>query len=364
LTHTNEKVHEIIRKNLSRSPLYAGRITGIGPRYCPSVEDKVVKFPDKKAHQIYLEPEGRDTDEIYMNGFPTSLPKDVQSAALHEIRGLENAEILKFGYAIEYDAAPPTQLKHSLETKQIKNLFFAGQINCTSGYEEAAAQGLMAGLNVIRKLCGQGEFVLDRSEAYTAVLIDDLVTSGTNEPYRMFTSRAEFRLLLRQDNADERLMFYGYQFGLIPEKTFTEFNEGMDRMRADMKELKTKRFQNDTLYQYLKRPEIGYITLISNNLHSCNLSEDEIHRVESEIKYEGYIAQQKAEVKKFLRLEKRKIPEDLNYDEVPGVGREAKEKLKKIRPESIGHAARISGVSTCDLSLLAVFIEKKAKEKK
>jgi tRNA uridine 5-carboxymethylaminomethyl modification enzyme len=363
LTHTNEKVHEIIRKNLSRSPLYAGRITGIGPRYCPSVEDKVVKFPDKKAHQIYLEPEGHDTNEIYMNGFPTSLPKDVQSAALHEIRGLENAEILKFGYAIEYDAAPPTQLKHSLETKKIKNLFFAGQINCTSGYEEAAAQGLMAGLNVIRNLCGGSEFALDRTEAYIAVMIDDLVTCVTNEPYRMFTSRAEFRLLLRQDNADERLMFYGYQFGLIPEKTFSEFNESMDRMRVDMKELKVKKYKSDTLYQYLKRPEVSYNQLIEKGLHSRNLSDDEIHRVESEIKYEGYIAQQRAEVKKFLKLEKRKIPADLNYDDVPGVGREAKEKLKKIRPESIGHAARISGVSTCDLSLLAVFIEKKAKER-
>ena len=362
LTHTNEKVHEIIRKNLDRSPLYAGRIAGIGPRYCPSVEDKVVKFPDKRAHQIYLEPEGRDTDEIYMNGFSTSLPKDVQEDALHEIRGLENAKILKYGYAIEYDAAPPTQLKHSLETKKIKNLFFAGQINCTSGYEEAAAQGLMAGLNVIRKLCGQGEFILDRTEAYIGVLIDDLVTSGTNEPYRMFTSRAEFRLLLRQDNADERLMFYGYQFGLIPEKTFEEFNKSLDRMRADVKELKAKRCGRDTLYQYLKRPEVIYNLLLEKELHSSNLSEDEIHRVESEIKYEGYIAQQRTEVKKFLKLEKRKIPENLNYDEVPGIGREAREKLKKIRPESIGHAARISGISTCDLSLLAVYIEKKAKE--
>ena len=363
MTHTNEKAHAIIRKNLDRSPLYAGRIAGIGPRYCPSVEDKVVKFPDKKSHQIYLEPEGRDTDEIYMNGFSTSLPKDVQEAALREIRGLEKAEILKFGYAIEYDAAPPIQLKHSLETKKIKNLFFAGQINCTSGYEEAAAQGLMAGFNVIRKLCGQSEFALDRTEAYIAVLIDDLVTCGTSEPYRMFTSRAEFRLLLRQDNADERLMLYGFQFGLIGEKTFEEFNERLDRMRADAKELKAKRFQNDTLYQYLKRPEISYKQLQISGLHSSELSEDEIHRVESEIKYEGYIAQQKTEVKKFLKLEKRKIPEDLDYEKVPGIGREAKEKLKKVRPESIGHAARISGISTCDLSILAIFIEKKAKEK-
>ena len=362
LTHTNEKAHEIIRKNLNRSPLYAGRIVGIGPRYCPSIEDKIVKFPDKKSHQIYLEPEGRDTVEIYMNGFPTSLPKDVQEEALREVRGLENAEILKYGYAIEYDVAPPTQLKHSLETKKIQNLFFAGQINCTSGYEEAAAQGLMAGLNVIRKLCGAGEFVLDRTEAYIAVMIDDLVTCGTNEPYRMFTSRAEFRLLLRQDNADERLMFYGHQFDLIDPKTFEEFNARMDRMQRDIRELKAKKIKNDTLYQYLKRPEITYKSLISNKLHSSKLSDDEIHRVESEIKYEGYIAQQRNEVKKYAKLEKKKIPDGMDYEEILGIGREAKEKLKKIQPESIGHAARIPGISSCDLSLLAVFIEKKSKE--
>jgi tRNA uridine 5-carboxymethylaminomethyl modification enzyme len=362
LTHTNEKVHEIIRKNLTRSPLYAGRIAGIGPRYCPSVEDKIVKFPDKKSHQIYLEPEGRDTNEIYVNGFSTSLPKDVQEAALREIPGLENAEILKFGYAIEYDAAPPTQLKHSLETKKIKNLFFAGQINCTSGYEEAAAQGLMAGLNIIRKLCGGSEFVLDRTEAYIAVMIDDLVTCGTNEPYRMFTSRAEFRLLLRQDNADERLMFYGQQFNLIPETTFAEFNAKMDRIHRDIRELKAKKVGNDTLYQYLKRPTVNYNLLIKNNLHLSNLSDDERHAVETEIKYEGYIDQQRREVQKFSKLEKRKIPSGINYDEISGIGREAKEKLKKIQPESIGHAARIPGISSCDLSLLAVFIEKKSKE--
>ena len=289
-------------------------------------------------------------------------PKDVQQAALHQIRGLENAEILRFGYAIEYDAAPPTQLKHSLETKKIRNLFFAGQINCTSGYEEAAAQGLMAGLNVIRKLCGSSEFVLDRTEAYIAVMIDDLVTCGTNEPYRMFTSRAEFRLLLRQDNADERLMFYGHQFDLISEKTFAEFNERTDRMRRDIEDLKKERIGRDTLYQYLRRPEINYNWLVSNGLHSSMLSDDEIHRVEAEIKYEGYIAQQKREVQKFAKLEKRKIPSELDYDEAPGIGREAKEKLKKIRPESIGHAARIPGISSCDLSILAVFIEKKIRE--
>ncbi len=362
LTHTNEKTHDIIRQNLNRSPLYSGRIQGIGPRYCPSVEDKIVKFPERKSHQIYLEPEGRNTPEIYMNGFSTSLPKDVQEAALRQIRGLEDAEILRYGYAIEYDAAPPIQLKHSLETKKIRNLFFAGQINCTSGYEEAAAQGLMAGLNVIRKLCGGSEFVLDRTEAYIAVMIDDLVTCGTNEPYRMFTSRAEFRLLLRQDNADERLMFYGHQFNLISDENFSEFNARMDRIRNDIQKLKEKRVAEETLYKRLKRPEISYKQLISVGLCSCSLNDDEMHSDETEIKYEGYITKKKREVQKFSKLEKRKIPAGLNYDEVPGIGREAKEKMKKILPESIGHAARIPGISSCDLSLLAVFLEKKTKE--
>jgi tRNA uridine 5-carboxymethylaminomethyl modification enzyme len=363
LTHTNEKTHEIIRRNLHRSPLYAGRIVGVGPRYCPSIEDKVVKFADKKSHQIYLEPEGRGTDEIYMNGFSTSLPKDVQSDALHQIRGLENAEIVRFGYAIEYDAAPPTQLKHSLESKKIANLFFAGQINCTSGYEEAAAQGLMAGLNVVRKLRGEEEFVLDRSEAYTAVMIDDLVTCGTNEPYRMFTSRAEFRLLLRQDNADARLTPYGNEAGLVSKESFARFQKKMDRIRSDKEILKKKRIKNDTLYQYLKRPDVTYKSLFDNKLHSCELSDGEIHVVETEIKYEGYISQQITEVKKFKKLEKKKIPENIDFDEVRGLGREARDKLKKIRPESIGQACRIPGISSCDLSLLSVFIEKSVKTK-
>lgn len=357
LTHTNEKTHEIIRKNLRRSPLYAGRIVGVGPRYCPSIEDKVVKFPDKIRHQIYLEPEGRDTPEIYMNGFPTSLPKDVQDAALHEVRGLENAEILKFGYAIEYDAAPPTQLKHSLETKKIPGLFFAGQINCTSGYEEAAAQGLMAGLNVVRKLRGQPEFILDRTEAYIAVMIDDLVTCGTNEPYRMFTSRAEFRLLLRQDNADERLMKCGYEEGLVPEKIYKQYQKKAERIQTDINELKQKRFKGETLYQKLKRPEVSYNSFIENNLHSSKLSDDEIHAAETSVKYEGYISQQLTEVKKFKKTEKRKIPSGINYDAMTGISREAKEKLKKVQPESIGQAGRIPGISSCDLSLLVVFIE-------
>lgn len=358
LTHTNEAAHAIIRKNLHRSPLYAGRIIGIGPRYCPSIEDKVVKFPDKDRHQIYLEPEGRDTDEIYVNGFPTSLPKDVQDAALHKIRGLEGAKILKFGYAIEYDAVPPTQLKHSLETKKIQGLFFAGQINCTSGYEEAAAQGLIAGLNVVRKLRGGPEFILDRTEAYIGVMIDDLVTCGTNEPYRMFTSRAEFRLLLRQDNADLRLSPYGYKFGIVAEDTFREFEKKYDRIQKDMESLKEKKIKNDTLFQLIKRPDVTYKQLIENKLHSSILNEEEIHFTETEIKYEGYISRQQNEVRRFKKTEKRKIPAAVNFDDVPGISREAKEKLKMVRPESIGQAGRIPGISSCDLSLLAVFIEK------
>ena len=364
LTHTNEKVHESIRQNLHRSPLYAGRITGVGPRYCPSVEDKVVKFPDKKSHQIYLEPEGRDTEEIYVNGFPTSLPKDVQDKALHQIRGLEETEILKFGYAIEYDAAPPTQLWHTLETKKIQNLFFAGQINCTSGYEEAAAQGLMAGLNAVRKLRKEETFVLDRTEAYIAVLIDDLVTCGTNEPYRMFTSRAEFRLLLRQDNADERLMEYGYNFGIISKNTYEEFKTRIARVHDDMQALREKRAHGESLYNLLKRPSVKYKSFIGNELRSCDLNEDEIHRVETEIKYEGYIARQKNDVLKFLKLEKKKIPETINYENIPGISKEAKEKMKKIKPESIGQASRIPGISSCDLSLLAVFISRQNQREK
>ncbi len=362
LTHTNEEVHEIIRRNLHRSPLYAGRITGIGPRYCPSVEDKVVKFPDKKSHQIYLEPEGRDTHEIYMNGFPTSLPKDVQDAALHKIRGLENAEVLKWGYAIEYDAAPPTQLKHTLETKKIQNLFFAGQINCTSGYEEAAGQGLMAGVNVIQKLRGKNELVLDRTEAYIAVMIDDLVTCGTNEPYRMFTSRAEFRLLLRQDNADERLMPYGRQLGLLPREVYEKFQKHDQNIKSDIQVLQGKKIKNDSLYQYLKRPEVSYKQLLNNKLHFCNLTDAEIHKVETEIKYEGYIARQKNEVQRFKKTEKKKIPASVDYDRLDGISREAREKLKKVRPESIGNASRIPGISACDLALLAIHLEKNFRE--
>jgi tRNA uridine 5-carboxymethylaminomethyl modification enzyme len=358
LTYTSEKTHELIRKNLHRSPLYAGKIKSTGPRYCPSIEDKVVKFADKTRHQIYLEPEGRDTQEIYVNGLSTSLPQDVQHEVVHSIAGLENAEIVRLAYAIEYDCAPPTQLKHSLETKQIENLFLAGQINCTSGYEEAASQGLVAGLNVIRKLRNQAPFILDRSEAYIGVLIDDLVTRGTNEPYRMFTSRAEFRLLLRQDNADERLMRYGYEFGLINQETYDEHLEKQARVQNEIKRIKTTPYESGMLDRYLRRPGIEYKHLIENNLHSQFIDEDDIVRVQTNIKYEGYISRQLADVKRFRKSEKKQIPCSLDYSKIKGISREAQEKLTRIRPASIGQASRIPGLSPCDLSLVAVYLEK------
>jgi len=358
LTYTNQKTHEIIRKNLHRSPLYAGRIEGIGPRYCPSVEDKVVKFSDRERHQVYLEPEGRDTEEFYVNGMSTSLPQDVQIEMIHSIKGLENAELMRFGYAIEYDCMPPTQLEHSLETKRIGNLFFAGQVNCTSGYEEAAAQGLIAGLNVVCKLKNKPPFVLDRSEAYIGVLIDDLVTRGTNEPYRLFTSRAEFRLLLRQDNADERLMKYGYEFGLIPKETYEQMMDRKQAIGSAISILKSTKLENNTLDKRLRRTEITINTLLKNGLQLGNLDDYAYRKIEWDIKYEGYIRRQLADVAKFKKLEKRKIPESINYSEIRGLSREAKEKLSKIKPTSIGQASRIPGLSSCDVSVLLVYIEK------
>ncbi|MFA6600615.1 MAG: tRNA uridine-5-carboxymethylaminomethyl(34) synthesis enzyme MnmG [Candidatus Omnitrophota bacterium] len=358
LTYTNQKTHEIIRNNLGRSALYSGRIVGTGPRYCPSIEDKIVKFADKLRHQLYLEPEGRSTKEIYVNGLPTSLAADVQELVVRSIAGLEKAEILKMGYAIEYDCAPPTQLFHTLETKKIKNLFFAGQINCTSGYEEAAGQGLVAAMNVVRQLRGEEPFVLDRSEAYLGVLIDDLVTKGTNEPYRMFTSRAEFRLLLRQDNADERLMKYGRAFGLIPEGVYQIMLDKQKRVREEIEILRSKRHGNSSLDKVLRRPGHDYNTMEANKIHSSNLIPEEKQIVETEVKYEGYIARQLSEVKKFKRMESKKIPAGYDFHSLKCLRWESREKLSKVKPDSIGQASRIPGISPCDISLLAVHLDK------
>ncbi len=358
LTYTHAESHRLIRENLHRSPLYAGRITGTGPRYCPSIEDKIVKFADKERHQIYLEPEGRNTKEVYVNGLSTSLPEDVQQAVIQTIPGCENAKLLRKGYAIEYDCAPPTQLQHTLETKKIGNLYLAGQINCTSGYEEAAAQGLMAGLNAIRKFREQPPLILDRTEAYIGVLIDDLVTRGTPEPYRMFTSRAEFRLLLRQDNADERLMKYGVEMGLFPKEIYDALCSSHARIRHEIQRLRGIRHQHTTLDKWLRRPEIRYEDLAQFQPLPAGLEQPEIRKVEIEIKYEGYISRQWLEVQKFRKMEKRQIPDTVDFALVPGISREAREKLTKIRPVSIGQASRIPGISSCDLSLLAVHLER------
>ncbi len=358
LTYTNEKTHDVIRKNLHRSPLYGGIIKGTGPRYCPSIEDKVVKFSDKERHQIYLEPEGLNTDEIYVNGISTSLPHDVQLQLVRTIKGLENAELVRFGYAIEYDCAPPIQLKHSLETKAVGNLFFAGQINCTSGYEEAAAQGLMAGLNVVRKLRKEEPFILNRSEAYIGVLIDDLVTRGTNEPYRMFTSRAEFRLLLRQDNADERLMKYGHDFGLIPGGVYEEMLGRQEKKERAVERMKSRRIGAISIEQWIKRPENTIDQSLIGLLDIADYDEDTIKQIEIDVKYDGYIQRQLSDVEKFKKLEKRLIPEQIDYGHIFGMSREATEKLAKVKPRSLGQASRISGISPCDMSILSIYIEK------
>lgn len=334
ITYTNPNTHKYILENLDRSPLYSGKIKGIGPRYCPSIEDKVVRFKEKERHQVFLEPEGLNTDEIYLNGLPTSLPQDIQIRMLQTIKGLENSEIMRFGYAIEYDFCPPIQLKPTLETKQVRNLYFAGQINGTSGYEEAAAQGLMAGINAVLKIRGEAPFILERSEAYIGVLIDDLITKGTNEPYRMFTSRAEYRLLLRCDNADLRLMEYGYKFGLIP---CTQYDALMSK-----KEMIKK---GTTILKHKDQKEIA------------SYPEDVKRQIEIEVKYKGYIQRQLKEAERLKKLERVKIPSELEYGKIKGLRKEAQEKFDKVRPSSIGQALRISGVSPCDASLLYLYVD-------
>ena len=364
ITYTNSLTHEIIRSNLDRSPNFTGQIKAVGPRYCPSIEDKITRFPDKDHHQIFLEPEGLDTSEVYCNGISTSTPFDVQEAMIHSIKGLENADITRYGYAIEYDYVPPTQIKPSLEAKNVENVFLAGQINGTSGYEEAAAQGIMAGINAVLKIKGCEPFILGRSEAYIGVLIDDLVTKGTQEPYRMFTSRAEYRLVLRHDNADRRLMKYGHRYGLINKKQLTELLEREKSISETIEYLEYSKRGEDSLLKLLKRPNMCFKDLleIDSDLRKRNISVPVQEQVEIEAKYEGYINRQKQQIEKFKKMEKLSLPPYFHYDSIPGLRKEAQQKLDRFRPVSLGQASRISGVSPADISILMVYLMSKSKK--
>jgi tRNA uridine 5-carboxymethylaminomethyl modification enzyme len=357
LTFTNEKTHRIIKENIHRSPLYSGRIQSRGPRYCPSIEDKVVKFADKERHQIFLEPEGRGTQEVYVNGVSTSLPQDIQIAMIRSVEGLENAELMRFGYAVEYDFIQPTQLHSTLETKHVQGLYLAGQINGTSGYEEAGCQGLMAGINAVLKIRGQEPFILKRHEAYIGVLIDDLVTKGTLEPYRMFTSRAEHRLLLRQDNADLRLMDYGHQLGLISDADHRVF----DADRTSLQELKVKvaklRVDGQSLLMRIKAPETS-VEDVCELLRPEGVKRSVATKLAVEVKYEGYIDREQKAIGRSHHLENKKIPETLDYTTIQSMSRESREKLLHIRPATIGQASRISGVRPSDIAILTVVVER------
>ncbi len=354
VTYTTDATAEIIRANLHKSPMYSGVIEGVGPRYCPSIEDKIVKFPEKERQQIFLEPEGIATDEIYVNGFSTCLPYEVQVGLVRTIIGCENAEIMRPAYAVEYDFAFPTQLHSSLETKVCRNLFLAGQINGTSGYEEAGAQGLMAGINAVRRVQNREPVVLRRNEAYIGVLIDDLVTKGTVEPYRMFTSRAEYRLLLRQDNADLRLSELAHEIELLPERRFKKFQAKKAAIETEMARLEKTRVGSDSLAQMLRRPEITYSKL---PIRDETLSTEVIEQVEIALKYEGYIARQEVEVEKMKGLEDKQIPAWMDYAKVPSLRTEARQKLIKIQPATLGQASRISGVSPSDVGILMIWMK-------
>ncbi len=381
LTHTNARTHEIIKSNLHRSPLYNGLIEGVGPRYCPSIEDKVMRFADKERHQLFIEPMGRDTEEMYVQGMSSSLPEDVQCEFIHSIAGLENASIMRPAYAIEYDAIDARQLRLSLESRDISGLFCAGQINGSSGYEEAAAQGIMAGINAARKLQGKEPLIIDRSEGYIGVLIDDLVTRGTKEPYRMMTSRAEYRLVLRQDNADSRLTEKGYEAGLISEERYERFRRKTEHISGEIARLKNTYISptdrtNDmikraggaplksgcALAELLKRPEISYEMLQEIEGKKTELSFREAEQVEISVKYEGYISRQEAQIRQFRKLEKRSLPVPFDYGTVDNISTEAREKLTRIQPESLGQASRITGVSPADITALMIYLNIKERD--
>lgn len=375
LTYTSEETHKIITDNLHRAPMFSGVIEGTGPRYCPSIEDKIVRFSDKPKHQIFLEPEGKNTSEYYVQGFSTSMPEEVQLQMLRSVPGLQNVQMMRTGYAIEYDAVVPTQLWPSLETKRLPGLFTAGQINGTSGYEEAAGQGIMAGINAARKVQGKEPIVLDRSQGYIGVLIDDLVTKGTNEPYRLLTSRAEYRLLLRHDNADLRLTPLGYEIGLISEERYARFLDKKQKVEQEIERLKTTKIRpteinpllesigsapiqdGSNLLTILRRPEVTYAHIASISPSEVELDEEMQEQVEIQIKYAGYIEKQLIHVERLQKMENKKIPENINYDDIQGLAIEARQKLSKIRPISIGQASRISGVTPADISILLVYLE-------
>ena len=378
ITYTSEKTHEVIRNNLDKSPLYSGLIKGVGPRYCPSIEDKIVKFPDRDRHQIFLEPDGLNTYEIYPNGISTSMPLEVQYELCRTITGLENVEIMRPGYAVEYDFLDPTQLKITLESKFVNNLFFAGQINGTTGYEEAGSQGLVAGVNAALKVKGEAPFIIDRSEGYIGILIDDLVTKGVDEPYRMFTSRAEYRLILREDNADLRLREIGYNLGLVSQQDYDKYMEKRDGIEKEFARLENKKVlptpemneiltnlstakmkKPQSLKEILRRTEISYKELCFIDEESAEISGSEIaDQVEMEVKYEGYIKRQLEQIEKFKKLESIKIPVEFYYDDIPGLSNEIIQKLTSVKPDSLGQATRISGITPAAISVLMVYIKK------